>query len=224
MKINVYDLELDVEVQYKPLNRGLYIKYLGENSFKLTTPTLLNSNEILDLFKNNYNKIKKTMHAYMPKSNTIHYLGRVLNIREEVGLINNIYITEDSMNIVYKKEAFKEKIIKNFYNEMIKSYVVEVFDSLFLKFKKYNLEKPRLEFKYTTSFYGKCYPKLNLIVISGMCMKMRKEYIDVVICHEICHLRVLGHQKDFYDMFEDVLPGAKKLQHEMRMQRYKDVI
>lgn len=224
MKIKILDLEIFVEVIYKPFNKGLYIKYLGDNRFRLTTPLNLSDGDIEDLFFKNYNKIKKTINGYKNPSNTIHYLGRCLNIIEYKGISNKLFITEDSMHIEYTDESLKQKIIKKFYNEMIKEYVLQVFDELFLRFEKYNLKKPRLEFKYTTSFYGKCYPKLNLIEISGMCMKMPKEYIDVVICHELCHLKILGHQKDFYKMLEGVLPNAKKLQHELRMLKYKDVI
>ncbi len=224
MKIKVLDLLIYVEVLHKPYNRGLYIKYLGNNTFRLTTPIILSDSDIEDLFLKNYKKIKKAIDSYKEPSNTMHYLGRTLNIIENSGVSNKLFITEDSMHIEYISKTLKPKIIKKFYVEMIKEYVVQVFDQIFAKFEKYNLKKPRLEFKYTTSFYGKCYPKLNLIVISGMCMKMPKKYIDVVICHELCHLKVLGHQKNFYKIFEEVLPNAKKLQHELRMLKYKDVI
>lgn len=227
MKINLDDVIIDVEMVYKPQNRGVYFKYLGDNKFRLNSGYPYNNKQIEELFIKNKSRVLRIIKINNDKEskpNTIHYLGRELNIEAIESNTNLAYIIDDTLYVKCKDLSQRDRIIKNFYTEMIKEYTIRVFDLIFSKFSDLKIEKPSLKFKYTTTFYGKCFRKENMIEISGICMKMEPKYIDCVIYHELCHFKYLGHQASFYKYFESKLPGCRMLQHEFRMLKYKDSI
>ncbi len=227
MKINLDDVIIDVEMVYKPQNRGIYFKYLGDNKFILNSWYPYTCEQIEELFIVNKNKvlrILKTSNLKRSRPDTIHYLGRELNIKTIESNTNEAYIIDDTLYVKLKDLELKDRIIKKFYTEMIEEYTIRVFDDIFSKFSDLKINKPSLKFKYTTTFYGKCFRKDNLIEISGICMKMEPKYIECVIHHELCHFKYMGHQESFYRYFESKLPGCRKLQHELRMLKYKDYI
>lgn len=227
MRINLDDVIIDVEMVYKPLNRGVYFKYLGDNRFRLNSGYLYSEKEIINLFQKNKNRIIKIMNRIDSSKvnlNTIHYLGKELKLEVSISNENRVFIIDDILYVKCKDLKLRDRLIKDFYTKMVEAYTLSVFDDIFSKFLDLKIKRPTLKFKYTKTFYGKCFRKDNLIEISGICMKMDKRYIDTVIYHELCHFKYLGHQANFYRYFESKLPGAKRLQHEFRMLRYKDLV
>ncbi len=76
---------------------------------------------------------------------------------------------------------------------------------------KYNDVKVRK----LTSRWGSCSSRKN-ITISYYLIQLPWQFIDYVLLHELVHTEHLHHGKDFWDRFEEVLPGARKLRKSMR--------
>ncbi|HSP87407.1 MAG TPA: SprT family zinc-dependent metalloprotease [Ignavibacteriaceae bacterium] len=47
-------------------------------------------------------------------------------------------------------------------------------------------------------------------------MRFKKEIIDYVIIHELCHLKEMNHSKKFWNLVENYCPNYKKLKKELR--------
>ena len=48
-------------------------------------------------------------------------------------------------------------------------------------------------------------------------MKHRKEIIDYVIIHELCHLKEMNHSVRFWQLVEKMCPGYQILKKEINM-------
>lgn len=225
MRINIDGYEIDIIYEYKPLNRGVYISYKGDNTFKINGFFKYNESKIKDIVLKNKDKLIKviTKHNNKQPKDIIHYLGREYKIILKEDKYNMVSLVDNNMIVSYKNEKNIKKIIREFYTDSVKEYVLNKFDEIFNKFSDLNIKKPSLKFKYTTSFYGKCFTRDNLIEISGMCMKMEPIYIDCVIMHELCHFKYQNHQRNFYDYFETKMPNCKKIQHAFRNLKYQDI-
>ena len=56
MQIELDGLLIDIELIYKPHNRGIYFRYLGNNKYRVTTPYKYSYNQMCDLIFKNKNK------------------------------------------------------------------------------------------------------------------------------------------------------------------------
>jgi predicted metal-dependent hydrolase len=75
--------------------------------------------------------------------------------------------------------------------------------------------------KLLKSRWGSCDQSQN-IVFNLFLMQIPWNCIDYVILHELTHTKVLHHGPEFWQTFETVLPGAKKLRKQMR--QYQPVL
>lgn len=75
---------------------------------------------------------------------------------------------------------------------------------------------PSVEYKYTKSYYGKCYYKQNRIVYNVALAFLDKDIIDYVIVHELAHLKYPDHQKGFHEFVGMILPNHKYLERRLK--------
>ena len=57
--------------------------------------------------------------------------------------------------------------------------------------------------------YGSCSGK-NSLCFSCFLMRYPEEAIDLVVVHELCHIKVRNHGPDFYALLEQYLPDHKE--------------
>lgn len=225
MKILLNNKEIEVYYTQKKTNRNTWYRFKNGNLY-VTGPKKLSDKQLANQIESIKDKLIGLMNktkTSIPKSETIHYLGKELNIQINESNKNSITIENDTMIINTRNldDSYVSKLVKKYYTESAREYIGNLFPSIFREFNDLFII-PKLEFKYTKTFFGKCYTKQNKIVFSGMCMRMEPLYILCVIYHEICHLKYLGHQDNFYRYFESHFPNAKRIQHQFRMLKYND--
>lgn len=75
-----------------------------------------------------------------------------------------------------------------------------------------------LNIKRMKSRWGSCDQHKN-IVLNLFLMQLPWECIDYVILHELTHTQALHHGPDFWQKFESLLPGARRMRTVMRQYR-----
>ena len=63
--------------------------------------------------------------------------------------------------------------------------------------------------------WGSCTSKRN-IAINMKLARMKKEIIEYVVLHELCHLKYMNHSEDFWRLVEKNMPNYKKLRKELK--------
>lgn len=80
---------------------------------------------------------------------------------------------------------------------------------------QYNFSFKRLSLRNQKTRWGSCSASGN-ISLNYRLMRYRKEIIDYVIIHELCHLKELNHSKDFWELVESLVPDYKSLKRELK--------
>lgn len=75
-----------------------------------------------------------------------------------------------------------------------------------------------LKIRKLTSRWGSC-SSSKVITISYFLMQLPWELIDYVILHELVHTKYLNHSPQFWQALEELVPGAKARQKEVKLHR-----
>ncbi|MDR3628564.1 MAG: M48 family metallopeptidase, partial [Ignavibacteriaceae bacterium] len=63
--------------------------------------------------------------------------------------------------------------------------------------------------------WGSCSARGNLSFNFNL-VRYRKEIIDYVIVHELCHLKEMNHSNKFWNLVEKICPDYKALRRELK--------
>ena len=108
-------------------------------------------------------------------------------------------INTSDYSIVQRKIEQKQKEIAIFYIEKIMNEMI----------KKTQLYPLKIEVRKFKSIWGSCSSK-KVIKINQNIIWYSQEEIRYVCLHELCHLKYMNHQKEFWNLVEKYMPEYKK--------------
>lgn len=138
-----------------------------------------------------------------PKGVSKTYIDNFLNSKQN--WINNKINSIKNKNIEFNDVINKTKYMifgevisyngnfKNYYESLCKNYVINRVEEIS---KLCGLTYNNLYFKNFTSKWGHCDNNKN-ITINYKLVFLKKQVIDYVIVHELCHTQYMNHQKEF---------------------------
>ncbi len=111
----------------------------------------------------------------------------------------------------YNKKLFLQHI-DNFYKKKAKEKIPSIAntwsESMGLKANKFSFRKTKRQ-------WGSCSAKNN-ISFNTMIMKLPLDVIQYIIVHELAHIRYKHHQKSFWELVSQYLPGYKTQVKELK--------
>jgi predicted metal-dependent hydrolase len=142
----------------------------------------------------------------------ILYLGReyTLEILEKDSGKPEVLVREDTVSVCIspglpgedRKQAVKEALTK-WYRQRFSEIVNE-------RVEKYSLQLKaapcKVAIKDQKTMWGSCSKKGN-INLNWKLVMAPVEIIDYVIVHELCHLKVMNHSKEFWNLVASTLPN-----------------
>ena len=140
------------------------------------------------------------------------YLGKeyTLEIVEKDSGQVEVLMQEDTMAVYIsqrmseesRKQAIKEALVK-WYRQRFAEVVKD-------RIKKYSLQLKvapcKVVIKDQKTRWGSCSKKGN-INLNWRLIMAPIDIIDYVVVHELCHLKVMNHSKDFWNLVESILPN-----------------
>lgn len=218
--IKYYNINL--VVNYKKI-RSIILKIKGVGNVEVSAPNRIADEKIIqfvdskiDWIKKNENKVQDHLDKVSKKgffNGEIHYfLGEEYKIE-----------IHDSKNYIVKK--FEDRIIlqipeatsigarERLLNSWYLSQLKEIVEDSFKKWElKTGLIKSKLIYEKMRGKWGFCNFKTKLISINTEIIKKDRDFIDYVVLHEICHLKIPNHGPEFKKLLNTYLPNWKKIQ------------
>lgn len=81
-----------------------------------------------------------------------------------------------------------------------------------------NLMYSGIRFRKLERSWGNCSPQ-NVITINPLAIKLPFSLIDYLIIHELCHVKIKNHSKDFWTELSKHLPNWKELNERVEMMK-----
>lgn len=141
------------------------------------------------------------------------------NTRVSVKYIDSFVLSKAEF-ILSSLEKFRaQKKIEaqaNYSVEELYSLAIDLFEQAFRQFSEiYKIKKPQLKFRKMKSRWGSCNYKDGKITLSTNLVFCDERQIRYVIFHELSHLIVPNHDREFYAVVEEFCPDCKEIRKEM---------
>lgn len=157
-------------------------------------------------------------HAHLFHSVKKHYLfGKEITLRLQPDLFLEKYRVsfqnEVLVFIVPQKNSYSaEELYEKYLRHVAKKYLLQRGSELAAKF---GFLVRRFSVRGQKTRWGSCSRRGNISLNYNL-LKFRKEVIDYVIVHELCHLRQLNHSRKFWNEVAQILPHYKSLKKELK--------
>lgn len=202
--------------------KTLGIKVFPDLSVKVTAPLgskVTDIEEKLKLKSKWILKQKDQFESYRPvtterrylNGETHLYLGRQYLLQVEKAESPSVKLYRGKM-IVYTKDTNPkavERIIKNWYRLKASLIFDQALTEKLILFDHYNIAKPDTVVKWMEKRWGSC-TRNGKITLNTELVKAPKACIEYVMVHELCHLIIRNHTKDFYDLQAKLFPDWQK--------------
>lgn len=135
------------------------------------------------------------------------------------------WIEEKQQEIVARKQPFIElehdemmlfgkPVIRRHSQSELQSLLHEKIATYYGKywhfFKAYGCEPIEIKYRMMKSTWGVCRPAAKTITFNKRLVHQPVEFIEYVVLHEMCHLLVPNHSKDFYALVAHHMPHFRQ--------------
>jgi len=101
--------------------------------------------------------------------------------------------------------AFSEQQLQDLLHEKIILYM----DKYFPYFAERDYQLPQIKYRNMRSTWGVCRPTVGTITFSRRLVYQPVAFIEYVVLHELCHLIVPNHSRDFYNLVASMMPNHR---------------
>ena len=147
-------------------------------------------------------------HLYLGKQ----YRLKLIESKDNLVKLKSGYMEVHTSDISDKVQV--EKMLKGWYREKADNHFSELFLKCVEGSKIFKSEAPSLKYRWMSKRWGSCDAK-GIVHLNTELIKAKKEYIEYVIIHELCHLIQHNHSSNFYKLLEQQLPSWRTIKDKL---------
>lgn len=206
----------------KTSRKKVYIR-VKEGIIVVSAPPFTSNKKIEELIINNQKLIISNLEAFDIEP-TIHIKGNKYFCYFHVADRCDLLFDGDEVHIYAKKNEKEEyrKILYQYYKNIVWNEVLNLIPNAKNDFSEFVF--PMIKISNMKTMFGNYYKKKHLIHISILLAKYDLKYIKYVLYHELTHVSIFNHSKEFYDFFESKYPNAKNTSKELKKIVYHDYL
>jgi predicted metal-dependent hydrolase len=214
-KINLNQKEIDYTLRFSNKAKYLRLQINHANELEVILPKRYRHEKAEDFILQKKNWILK--HLKEKQKNAFHFLGKEIEIQINYDLFVKkpqiIYSNQKLIANIPAGYSFTQDEIYNFWlKHKAKIYIPKRVKELS---KLTGFYYKRITLRSQKTRWGSCSARGSLS-FNYKLMKFRKEVVDYVIIHELCHLKELNHSKKCWKLVEKFCPGYKNLKRELK--------
>lgn len=223
MLIKVLDTEVEL-IRKNIKNMHLYVMR-PDGKIRVSAPLQVSEDKIRSFILSRLDWIKKHREEILaePKAVPLTYSsGEVIYVFGEPYSLEVAFAKKSSFSffdgkalLVCKENASveqRERIV----DASLRLTLSQELESLFAKWEKItSLHPSQYRIKKMKTRWGTCNTNTKTIWLNLALVHAKRECIEYVIMHELAHLRVANHGKDFIALMDKYMPSWKNLREEL---------
>lgn len=218
--INAYNITISYDL-IRSYRKTLGIKIDNNGNIKIFAPINISNSQIDEIINkkakwiieksNQMIKIKQRLDKVYSDGKKILYLGDEYHLKLVKTKLRSPKISIEDKNIVI---SMPEDLMCDKQNQLIKDLLRNWYIERFRNVVIYSVEKysaiigvlpKNINIKEQKTKWGSC-SSLNNINLNWRLIMAPIKIIDYVIVHELCHLKIMNHSKDFWNLIHSILP------------------
>ena len=203
---------LDFDVQVDRCQRRTASMTTRNGMVYIRAPYLMSEREILnfivqkqDWLRKQLSSPKRRVNFEMRDGETVWILGQP-HVLKLVNSARGAVEVNDREVIIYGSSlASRNKAWRRYCEDLADIYIDRFRRQLYCEVGDY-----QLEYRFFKARWGCCFGQRRLIRMNLWCVCLDEEAFRYVFCHELAHLKVGNHQKEFYERLAQIWPDYKK--------------
>ncbi|XMB72680.1 DUF45 domain-containing protein [Mycoplasmatota bacterium WC30] len=228
-KIRLGNKDFYYQVFYKN-NKNMYLR-IKEGRLIVTCNRIFSEEQIRSFIYENSVKILNKFRIYESKV-ALYSETSMLIYGNEYAMVykisckkNNYSFYNNTVHLEFRKEFFDKNYVEKVYSELIINKAIEILNELRPLLEiSFDLNNIQFKTQLMKSRFGSCIPQKKIIKLNTMLGRFDELYIRVILIHEIIHLKVPNHSKEFYDYMHAFIPEYKQIKKELNNLMRKYVI
>lgn len=158
--------------------------------------------------------VEKPPHDY-DHGDTFLLFGKKVEFERKVAknifcqLKEKLYLYCPENTSLEKRQKAIENTFRLLLQERVEKILPDVEKATGLSFKEVKIRKMKN--------WARCQVKAETLGLSLKSIALDDQLFHVLLLHELLHLRIPNHSREFYEMMEIYLPGARKLNQRIRV-------
>jgi hypothetical protein len=194
-------------------NKNTYFHFKKEGYIKINKSKHQSKKEVIQYIINNKSMfLEKFAKLHTQKDNQEYYL---LGVQYEIIKSEEFTIDEHSKTLYSNNSEDHKKALK----KVEKKAMLRILQGLQQKYllnKIIDIKDISLKTRYTKTRHGSCNCQTKSININLSLIHYDYKYIEYVFLHEIAHLKIQNHQKEFYDVLVKLCPNYKETRKKLK--------
>lgn len=208
---------------FQESRKTLSIEVMPTSKIRVKAPDNRNKQEILNKIQNKAKWITKQKQYFIENykesfekkyvsGECFKYLGKQYRLKVIKSDIDSVKLKNGYLIVEYNLKT-PAKLINKWYQDKSLYIFNRQLDKCYQKFARYNFEKPALKIRKLKKRWGSYSQEKNIITLNSDAIKSCKICIDYILTHELCHCVHFKHNKEFYELLEQIFKNwqnAKK--------------
>lgn len=222
---------IKIEVQKKNIKNLHLVVAPPDGKVRVSAPLHLSDESITMFVRAKISWIKKQQEKFAKQprqcereyvsGETLYVFGQQYFLRVEYSYKGNSLVLEGDQAILTVRKESTSKQREAFVNEWYRSLLKEKIELYLPKWEKVTgLYCDSWQTKYMTTRWGTCNTNTRKIWLNLQLAKKPIECLEYVILHELLHLRVHNHSKDFISLMDQYMPNwreTKKILNDLKL-------
>lgn len=215
--IKIQQDDFAYKLRYSRKAKYLRLQINNDNQLEVVLPGRVSINEAEKFIREKSGWIIKHLKTSNIKEEKYLILGKEIKATQSFDFFiqkHEVSFQNSELKIIspYNSKEHIRKIYEEWLKNQAKTYIPELVNKLAEKYK-FRINKIFIRGQKTR--WGSCSSKNNLS-FNYKLMMYRKEIIEYVIVHELCHLIEMNHSKKFWDNVDRLIPDYKILRKELK--------
>lgn len=199
-----------------------YLRVKG-NTIYISSNPYTTEKQIEEMIQKNKERIIARSQAkpnfYEVDASQISYFGQNYVVIKKEAPHSGYSLLQDQLVVSYKKEIDILRVLKQIATDKVIHEALVYLEIHKQELSKYlNISGLLIKAQPMKSQFGSCHTLKKVIKLNSSLAFFDPMYLHAILLHELVHLKIKGHQDNFYHLLETLSPNYKQIRADLKTQ------